>query len=82
MFKKEMKVGLLNSFKINCKNNFDTIFNNNLWKREDNLRRNRPQIYLKKTLPYTHLCTDLQAFIDKQPKKQFPVSFLKIPQQL
>ena len=25
-----MKVGLLNSFKINSKNNFDTILNNNL----------------------------------------------------
>ena len=28
-FLKKMRVGLLNSFKINCKNNFDTILNNN-----------------------------------------------------
>ena len=28
-FKKEIKVELLNSVKINCKNNFDTILNSN-----------------------------------------------------
>ena len=36
------------------------------------------KLYLKRSLPDTHLPT----FVDKQPKNSFPLSFLKVSQQL